>query len=218
VGIFDMISSFMNPQQGYENAEKPINNAWNQAQNNWNQAKSYQTPYISQGQGVYPQLQGNINKLLDPTQLESQWANSYEMSPYAKNLLGMNQEEGLDAASSMGLMGSSAALNNIQRGAGNIVSADRKQYMQDLMDKFLQGLGLSSKIYDTGASMASNLGGQAINMGQMGQKTGEDLAGLEYGRTNAPGNMFENLLKTGTSLFAGGQDSPWSGIKNSFNS
>jgi hypothetical protein len=109
-------------------------------------------------------------------------------------MLDMNKQSGLDAASSMGLLGSSGALQNIQRGAGDIVANDRERYMQNLMKTFLSGLGLSGGLYETGAGTARNLGQQATQMG-------ETMGGLEYGRERAPGQLLENLLKMGAQTY-----------------
>lgn len=185
---FKMVDSFLNPQRGYEAGEDALGKGWDEA-------KSYQLPFQGLGLQQYPQIQAAIQKLLNPGALENEWASSYEASPFAKRDLEMNREQGLDAASSMGLMGSSGAINNIQRGAGDIVSKDRTQFMQDLMQKFLSGLGLSHDIFNTGASAGTNLGNQALGMG-------ENMAGLEYGKQNSPGNLLENLIKTGASAWA----------------
>ncbi len=179
----NMINSFLHPEKGYKEAQVPL-------QQGWNQAQAFQQPYNQQGLGQTGRLNTAENSLLDPTQLENQWTQSYSTSPYAQQLLKQNQANGLDAASQMGLLGSSAALGNIQAGAGNIVDQDRQQFLNDLMQKYLQGIGIGQNIYGVGATTAGNLGTQANTFGQ-------NMAGLKYGETNAPGEQFNNLLKTG---------------------
>ena len=44
------------------------------------------------------------------------------------------QEQGLSAASSMGLLGSTPALQAIQAGRSQISNADKHQYLSDLME------------------------------------------------------------------------------------
>lgn len=182
MGIFDGISSFFHPEDAYKEAGKA-------SQQGWQQAQGFEVPFEQRGLDQYPFLQDAINKLMHPDQLESQWASGYDTSPYAKRELEMNKGQGLDAASSMGLMGSSGALSNIQQGAGDITSRDRQQYLNDLMQKYMQGIGLSSGIYNTGAGMGGSLGQQAIGQG-------ETMAGLRYGQQAAPGALFGKLAGT----------------------
>jgi hypothetical protein len=194
MGIFDMINSFLNPDQPYQAAEDQI-------QKGWQQAQGYEQPFMQQGLDQYGNLMTAENALLNPAALENQWASQYQTSPYAQQLLAQNKSSGLDAASSMGLMGSSGALNNIQTGAGNIVNQDRQQFLNDLMQKYMTGISVGQNIYGTGANAASNLAGGAM-------QTGENMAGLAYGKAAAPGDFFGKLLGTGGDLalnyFSGG--------------
>jgi len=170
-----MIDSFLHPERGYEEAQK-------QAEKHWQEAQGYEKPYWQQGLDQYGRLNEATGKLMDPSKLQNEWGQGYETSPYAKRMLQMNQGQGLDAASSMGLMGSSGALSNIQQGAGDIVAKDRQQYMDDLMKKYMTGIGLGSDIYGHGARAGETLAGGAMGHGQ-------NMAELAYGKTNAPGNL-----------------------------
>jgi hypothetical protein len=183
MGVFNMIHSFLNPQEGYQRAQR-------ESQAGWNEAKGYQMPFLQHGEEQYAPLNEARGALMNPAELENQWASGYETSPYAKQLLAQNQASGLDAASSMGLLGSSAALGNIQQGAGNIVQQDRQQYLNDLMQKYMQAIGLGENLYGTGAAAGANLGRQA-------QEQGTTMANLGFGEKNSPGNLLENLIKTG---------------------
>jgi len=185
MGWFD---SFFHPERAYKKAEEPVNQAYNEA-------KGYQDPYFQQGQAQYQRLNDATGALLNPVELENRWAQSYEQSPYAQQLLRQNQEAGQEAASAMGLGGSSAALGNIQTGAGNIVSQDREKFMKDLMEKYLAGIGLGQNIYGQGAAAGTNLSNLATGHGTA-------LAGLEYGRQAAPGQLFGRLLGAGAGLAA----------------
>lgn len=168
--------SFAHPDKAYKNAEQA-------EQAGWNQAQGYQQPYWQGGVDQYGRLNDATGKLMNPAELQNEWSKNYETSPYAQQLLKQNQSSGLDAASAMGLNGSSAALGNIQQGAGNIVAQDRQQYMNDLMQKYMAGIGLGSNLYGIGAQTGANLGQQSM-------QHGENQAGLEYGRTAAPGKLF----------------------------
>jgi len=187
LGVGDMFNSFMHPEKGYEAAEKPVEQYYRDAQGNLQ-------PYNTQGQSQFQRLMDQANALNNPAQLENQWAAGYSESPYAKALTEQSKNAGLDAASSMGLVGSSAALNNIQKSAGDIMQSDRQNYMNDLMNKYLASIGIGQSIYGTGANAAGAMSTNAMN-------TGQNLAGLEYGRVNAPGEQFGKLL--GTAVNAG---------------
>lgn len=193
----NMISSFFDPGEAWSRAGKAENEGWDQAQ-------GYQKPFWQQGQDQYGRLNDAAGKLSDPAALQNEWSKNYETSPYAQQLLKQNQASGLDAASSMGLNGSSAALGNIQQGAGNIVQQDRQQYMNDLMQKYMAGIGLGTNLYNTGAQAGANLGQQSMTHG-------ENQAGLQFGRYSAPGKLFENLVKTGVGAAAGAMGAPAGG-------
>lgn len=205
-GASGMFNSFLHPEDAYSAAEKPI-------QDYWNQARGYLEPYNKYGQDQYGTLQGAESALLNPEELQNRWASGYENSPYAKRLLEMNKGAGLDAASSMNLMGSSAALQNIQQGAGDIVASQREAYLKDLMEKYMKGIGIGTDIFGEGAKAAGALGKGAL-------QTGQDLAGLEYGRAAAPGNLFGKFVGLGVgagmnSMFPGSRN--LQGASNMFN-
>jgi len=170
------LGSFLHPEDAYKDAEKASNRGYNES-------KGYQQPFYNNGVDQIGRLNSAENSLLDPSKLENDWASQYETSPYAKQMLDENQSQGLDAASAMGLNGSSAALGNIQQGAGNIVKKDRQQFLNDLMEKYLAGIGLGKGFYDTGASTGANMGANAITHGN-------NVAGFKYGQAAAPGKLF----------------------------
>lgn len=182
--------SFIHPEEAYENAQNKENQGYDQAQ-------GYLEPYNQGGRDQYGRLNDASRKLFDPAALQNEWSKGYETSPYAQQLLKQNQSSGLDAASSMGLSGSSAALGNIQQGAGNIVSQDRQKYMDDLMQKYMAGIGLGQNLYGTGASAAGQQSTNAMTHGQ-------NQAGLEYGRTSAPGKLFGQIAGTAANMVAPG--------------
>jgi hypothetical protein len=178
-----MIDSFLHPERGYQDASK-------QVQQGWNQAQEYQKPYYQNGLDQSGKLNTAEDQLLNPEGLQAKWAQGYTQSPYATDEINKSKNYGLDAASSMGLLGSSAALNNIQTGSTEIANKDRENYMQDLMKKFLSGIGIGQNMYGLGAGTAGNLGSQAT-------QTGNNQAGLAYGEANAPGALLAQLLNLG---------------------
>ena len=184
------LSEFLHPGRGYKAGQKELEKYYNQAQ-------GFQQPYIQQGQEAYGGLSEAMKNLLNPQALQDKWASGYQESQAAKNAEQMAQERGLNAASSMGLMGSSPALSAIQGGTSRIASDDRQQYLNDLMQKYLSGAGLAQGIYGTGAGAAGQASGQAMNMGQ-------NAAGLQYGQHSAGGNMLNNLIGMGAGIASGG--------------
>lgn len=189
-GIGNMLGSFLHPERGYNEAEKAFTDYLNQA-------RSTEQPFINQGMSQFPILQGAESNLLDPSKLLADWMSKYEMSPYAKTSLANAREQGLNAAQAQGLGGSSAATANIEQSASDIMNKDRSQFLEDLMRKYLAGIGIGENIFGTGASMAGNLGQQLIGGGQT-------IGGLRYGEQNAPGQSLAHLLNLGTQLFTGG--------------
>jgi hypothetical protein len=192
------LSNFTHPGRGYDKAQDTLNQYYNQGQ-------GYLNPYNQAGQALTPSLFQAFQSLLNPQGLQDQWASNYKESEGAKQAEGMAQQHGLDAASSMGLLGSSPALSAIQQGTSQIGINDKQNYMNDLMQKYLAGIGLGQNVYNTGAGAAGQMGNNAMNQGQ-------NSAQLEYNKQNAQGDLFGRLLGTAGSLaggyFAG--NNPWS--------
>lgn len=186
-----MINSMLHPEEGYEEAAKRMREAWQQAQ-------ATQQPYNAAGQGQLDRLNQAENQLLDPSKLLADWMSKYEMSPYAQRSIENAKNAGLDAASSMGLMGSSPAIANIQNSASDIMNADRQQFLNDMMQKYMAGIGIGKDIYGIGAQTAGNLGQQGLHVG-------ENLAAAGFGEKNAPGNLLKDLLAMGGKMFIANQ-------------
>lgn len=181
------LSEFMHPEKPYQAAQNELSQYYNQAQ-------GYQQPIVAHGEGAYGNLNGILQSLMNPQKLQNEWSSGYEESPEAKQMKMMATNNGLDAASSLGLNGSSPALQAIQGGTTQIGLDERRNYLNDLMQKYLSGAGIAQGIYGQGANAASQLGQNAMNMGQ-------NAAELKYGEKGAKGGLFGNLLGTGVSLF-----------------
>ena len=175
------MSQFFNPAGGYNAASDTSNQYYQNAQ-------GYQQPYMQRGNQVGGGLQDMFGKLQDPAAMQNEWAQGYQTSPYAQQMMNQAQSSGMDAASAMGLGGSSAALGNIQSGASNIMQGDRQNYMNDLMQKYMAGIGLGENMYGVGANAANSSSQNAMNQGQ-------DQAMLNYGKNTAGGEMFGAGLK-----------------------
>lgn len=135
-------------------------------------------------------LQPYYDALSDPQALQDKWSKGYQESEAAKQAQTAAQEHGLNAATSMGLGGSNTALNAIQSGTSQIGNEYKQKYLDDLMNK-----------YTTGVGVAKGLAGNANTYG-------ENSAGLQFGKTNAPGEKFGEIggmtLKALMNLLTGG--------------
>ena len=165
-----------------DSAGDPYRDAEKEQQKYYMDAQGKLQPYNQNGQDQFKRLNGQAEALNDPAALEAKWAGGYRESPFAQQEEGKAKESGLDAASSMGLMGSSAALNNIQQSSSDITNADRQNYMNDLMQKYLASINVGQNLYSTGANAAGQQSTNAMN-------TGANQAQLKYGEEQAPWDL-----------------------------
>ena len=174
------LSEFMHPGRAYGESGKA-------EQAGYNEGKGYRQPYMDNGVGAGNTLKEMMDKLNNPGKLQDEWSQGYKTSDYAKQLQQANQTQGLDTASAMGLGGSSAALSNIQKGAGDIVQKDRQNYMDDMMKKYMTAMGIGQGMYNTGAGTANSQGNAAENHGQwQGQNT--------FNQHSAGGEQFKQII------------------------
>lgn len=179
----NMLSSFLNPGKAYKKAGQQMDKYYQQGQ----EAIS---PYMQQGQAAYEPMNNAMMSLLDPTALQGQWIDSYEQSPWARDLINRSTSEGMNAASSMGLLGSSPALMAIQAGNAQISNADRNKYLDDITQKYMSGAQMAQSLYGSGQNAAMQFGQNAMNQGQQ-------MGNMAYNQQAAPGNMLSNLINTG---------------------
>jgi hypothetical protein len=137
------LSSFLHPERGYNNAIDVIKQFYNEG-------KGYQQPYNQNGINQGRVQTGLINELTNPQALRDKWEKGYTESEAGKNMENLATQHGINAASSMGLGGSNTALNAIQSGTSQIAAQDKQNYLNDLMEKYKTGAGLSENMYNTG--------------------------------------------------------------------
>ncbi len=190
-GFFERI---FNPGSAYGDASDEMKKYYQQAMQGEQQAQQGFQPYMQRGNEAGNSLMDFLKQLSDSQGLENKWTSGYNTSPYAQQMLSKNQSSGMDAASQMGLMGSSTALQNIQNNAGNIVQGDRQQYMNDLMQKFMSGIGLGTDVYNQGANAAGQNANMATNMGNQAINMGDTAGGMKYNQEMAGPQMFEKIL------------------------
>lgn len=188
------LSSWMHPGRAYDKGIE-------QAKQYYDQAQGYQQPYNQNAQDQYGNLNTGITSLMDPQALYDKWSSGYNESDAAKQTEAMASQHGLDAASSMGIMGSTPALSAIQSGTAGIVAQDKQQYLQDLMNKYTTGINAAQGVYNTGANAAGQMSNTASNMGNtmsqaaaQKQQAGGNLFGQSAGMI---GKMIANYLSGG---------------------
>ncbi len=197
-GLYKGAKSFMNPELGYTKAQEA-------QQPYYQEAQAHLQPWANQGQEAYGHLNGAMQNLLNPEQLQNQWSQNYQTSPHAQQEINRAQEYGQQAASSMGVSGSSPALQAIQQGSSNIMNADRENYLKRLTEMYFNGANLARGIYGQGSQFAQLLG---QNANQQGEREG----GYAFGKQRAPGQLFGALLGTAAGLAvpgAGGSMQQW---------
>lgn len=129
------LSSFLNPQRGYDAAQGQLNDYYNQAQ-------GFQKPFF--------------DALSDPQALQDKWSKGYHESEAAKGAEATASQEGLNAAQQMGLGGSTPALQAIQAGTSGIVANDKQKYLDDLMQKYMQAAGIGQNMGQNAMTMGQN--------------------------------------------------------------
>lgn len=188
-GLYRGAKSFMNPGKGYEKAQDQYDNYYNQSQD-------YLQPYNQNGQDIYPELRDATSNLLNPMSLMDKFLQDYEMSDAAKFSQNRAHESGLNALSATGMMGSTPGLQALQYGQSEIGAQDQERFIERMINQYLQGASLAQGIYGQGANTAGQQSNNAMT-------AGNNAASMAYGKQNAPGEMFGNLLGTGAGLYAG---------------
>lgn len=200
IGAGGSILSSIFGSNSYSDAQKA-------AQQQFNQARGDMMPFINAGQGALGPLEGGAASLMNPEAMESQWINSYQESPYAKELAANATQSGMNAAESMGLGGSAPALTAITQGTGNIVSQDRQNYLNDLMNKYTTGLGTLRGIMSTGANLTGWMG-----EGGLAEQDANMTGNMTYGANQAPVSMMSRLMGGAMGYGLGGPQGAMSGM------
>ena len=131
----------------------------------------YYDPYIDEGRGAGTRLQGEYNKMLDPTAFMNSIMGNYKESEgarYGRDKLG--REIGATAAAG-GIAGSPYHQREYGEMAGDIMSKDMHQYLQDALGIYGGGISGEQDIYhkgfDASGSLADLLAGNLNSQGTM---------------------------------------------------
>jgi len=170
-------------QKGYEDLRKYIGQG-SGARTDWErQAEQALSPY-TQGSPLMEQYQKAIAGGADPAALYNQLAATYQQSPLAKTQTeaGMNAIRSAEAAS--GMHGSGAEMQELQKNAQNITSADQQDYINKL-------LGIRSNYLGQLGGLAGNESAQQY--GARGQ-----IGNWRYG---TGGNLANDLQQQGAAQY-----------------
>jgi hypothetical protein len=191
------LSSFLHPEKSYNAAQEQLDKYYQEAQGNLQ-------PYNQNGHDAYGGLNEAMKNLLNPAGLQDEWSKNYKESDLAKQNEAMASQSGLNAAQQMGLNGSSPAIQAIQSGTSGIVAEDRQKYLDDLMKKYMTGIGVGENIYGTGANSANALSQNAMTQGTNSAQT-------QFNTNNAQGDLFGKLLGGGAGLLGSALGGPIGG-------
>jgi hypothetical protein len=189
-GLLKGFNSFMHPEKGYEKAQ-------NQYDKYYGQAQGHLQPYEEQGQQAYGNLNEAMQQLMNPSSLYDKFMNDYHMSDSAKFNQERTQQSGLNALSSMGMLGSTPAIQAMQGENARIGADDEMRYMKQMIEQYMQGANVAQGIYGQGAQAAGQLSQNASNMGS-------NSAEAAFGKQNAPGNRMAGLLQAGLGAMGAG--------------
>lgn len=195
MGYFD---SLLHPENAYKEAQK-------QREKYYQEAMGYLNPLMEHGEAAYELLSPEMMRLLNPMELQNEWIEGYETSPYALNEAQVAREQGGNALQSMGLMGSTPGAKAVTSATTDIIMRDRQKYLDDIMQKYMTGLNLTSGFYNTGANARTNASNAAMNMG-------DESATNAANQYSAQGRLMGNLLGTGATLGAFALGGPTAGM------
>lgn len=191
--------SRLSGKDAYKKSRKQYQSGADLAQQQFQQSQQMLQPYVNYGTGVAPQYMSMMEKLMNPAALQDEFMQSYAPSDYAKQTAQMAGQSGLDVASSMGMMGSTPAMQSIQAGTANIMAEDKQRYLDQLMNKYMAGANIASNIYGTGATAAGNQANIGSQSALARQSDAGNIANLIYGQGSASGRALGNLAGGGLS-------------------
>ena len=121
--------------------------------------KQYLGPYADRGNAIYPDLQKQLNQLMnDPGGMLNKFGQGYQQSPGYQ--FKVNQATGAanNAAAAGGMLGSPQHQQNTANLVNNLANQDYNQYLGSVLGLYGRGLGGEQGIYNTGAHVSTNLG------------------------------------------------------------
>jgi len=177
-------SAYGDVANGYQNSQNEMNNMYNTGMSGLN-------PYTQAGQATIPQYQNFLQSIQG--QMNGNWMNSYQETPYAKYLTNQETSAANNAAAGGGILGTTPNQQNVAQIANNVTSGDMQNYFNNMQSQNqmqlngmgqVMGNGLSAA--GTGANLSSTMG-QAISqaMENMGIAKGNQDIATQSGKNGA---------------------------------
>lgn len=176
----------------------PYKQAMEQYQKWANEAKNVQNPYLNAGQGAIPDYQKWLESQKDPSKFINDIMGQYGESPWARYEQQQSMRAGENAASALGLLGSTPFAQQMQQNAMNISSQDMQNWLNNV-------LGINAQ-YGQGQQNMMGIGANAANAltnmyANLGQQMGEAAYGQKAGQNQDFGNSLAGALGMIGSLF-----------------
>lgn len=176
----DLSNFFSGGQQGaYNSLAQGLGNLPSTLNQYNQQGQAYLNPYYQYGTQSLPQYNNFLNTMQQ--QMNGNWMQNYQQSPYAKYLTNTGLNSMNNAAAATGTLGSGANQQQNAQLASQIAGQDMQNYfnnMQSQNQMYMGGLGnLMNMGYGSGMGMAG------MNMGY-----GEDIASILAQQAQANAN------------------------------
>ena len=193
--------------RGFEEMRRQMEAGMNEQRGLTGRANDYLNPFYQGGKGELPGYMQNYQRMLDPNKMIGDWMSKYQESPWAKQQLQKGQGAISNAASASGGLGGTNYGQNMVDYTQQVVNADQKNYLNNLMNTYDKGLGHQQGMVGMGGQMGDRMGGNLMNLAQMlGQGYGEmGRAGMgqEMAKGQERNNLFSSLGGIAGNLFGG---------------
>jgi len=209
------MSDFLSGGQsgGYDDIARGAGQAQDTMRDMYSKSMGMLNPWMQAGQSAIPQYNDYLHNM--QSQMNGNWMNSYQQSPYAKYLMNNNLTAMNNAAAATGRLGSGANIQENGQMANQIASADMQNWFNNMqsqnqmygggLDNLMRyGYGSAEKGVDAGSHYADALA-ELIN-GQAMAQANSNVAS-ESGKDSAAGGLlggFANgFMKPVTHLIPG---------------
>lgn len=118
----------------------------------------YFSPYINQGQSMYPSLNNQYGRMVnDPTSVQDEIGSHFKASPGYQYQVGEATNAANSAAAAGGMLGSPKEQQELAGKVQGMASQDYNNYENRGMGTYERGLQGQQGIYNTGAQMSASL-------------------------------------------------------------
>lgn len=185
--------------QGYGDIQKYLQQGTQQMQGDYNQGQAYLNPYNQAGQSAIPDIQKFLGGI--PGQMNGNWMQGYNESPYAKYMTNKSLNAMNNAAAATGQLGTAPNQQSNADTANSIASQDAQNYFNNNMAQSNQYLGGLGDLARGGLSAAQSQGqlsaeeAKAIAdmYGQMGAAKGNEDMAKQGGKNSGIGNLLGSI-------------------------